>query len=66
MKGKELALHISEEELRNTMSEPTSQTGPSVRQWHSGKSSQSLQADAELLRGILCKNISWCIKRHRK
>lgn len=56
MKEKEIALYIPGEELENRMTEPTSQAGPSVRQWHSGKSSQRLQAEAKLLRGSLCRD----------
>lgn len=51
MKERDVASYILGEELGEGMSEPASQTGASVGQWHSGKSSQRLQAEAELLRG---------------
>lgn len=39
MKEWEVASYILGEELGKGMREPTSQTGASVGQWHSGKSS---------------------------
>lgn len=51
MKEREVPLYILGEELGKGMNEPASQTGASVGQWHSGKSSQRLQAEAEPLRG---------------
>lgn len=63
MKERKAGMHIPEEELGNGMSEPTSYTGGLVRQWHSGKSSRRLQAEAGLPRGTLCLvNTLWFVK----
>jgi len=62
MKEKEVDLYIPGEASGNGMSELMSQTGTSVRQGHSGKSSQRLQAETEPPGGSLCKDISWFVK----
>lgn len=58
----EVGLYIPGEALGNGMSEPMSQTGASVRQWHYGKSSQRLQVETEPPRGSQCKDISCLVK----
>lgn len=66
MKEKEVGLYIPGEALGSGMWEPMSETGASVRQRHSGKSSQRLQVETEPPKGSLCKDLSEVCEKYRK